>query len=751
MLRLLSRLVINHPRTILGFIALITVALGYHIQFLQVDFSIEQLFPEKDPDRQIYFDFRENFALDDDLFLMVYETDSVCSPANLELVRHLTWNLEELEGVEQVYSLTNIDRMSLEEGLLTLDYYFPADLPADEIAARKAELLEHPFYRNVVISSDGRLGGLLVNVDDDYNTHTARETLLDEIDSLRVGIPWVWHDAGLPIIRTRYVQYMNREQAIFLPAAMLISLLMLYALFRQGRAVFVPLTAILVTLAWVAGLMSLAGVTVNIVSFITFNLLLIVGVSNGIHIMVKYYEQLNKGLDNRQALEEVIRRIGAALFLTSFTTATGFFSLIASNIRIMQEFGVVLAAGAMLMFMLTTIIIPALLLQIKPPPAAIIARQAAGTRLKAAQALGRWNERHPRMVLGASLLLLAISLGGILRINTNAPVLQDLRPGTKLADDLTFIEEHMGSILPLEIVYHTGVPDGLLQPDNLNRLHRLQRFVGELPTVSASVSLAEHIVLLNDLIGSGEHRIPLSADEVADLLALYDQETVESLVNFTYSDGRISARVENINHQQANHIKEAIHNWAAANLPPDQAVSITGATLLALKTNEHLVKNLTYSFFLAFVIIFISMIILFRSVKLAGLSIFPNVLPLLAAAGFMGYAGIELRPTTAMTFVIAFGIAVDNTIHFLARFRQEFERNDGHYRLAIRTTLHTTGKAIISTTVVLLLGFSVLLLSNFVPQYQFSLIASVILTVALLASITLLPVLITLARPTLRR
>ena len=279
MLRILSRLVINHPRTILGVIALITAALGYHIQFLQVDFSIEQLFPEKDPDRQIYFDFRENFALDDDLFLMVYETDSVCSPKNLELVRHLTWNLEELEGVEEVYSLTNIERMSLEGGLLTLDYYFPADLPADEIAARKAELLEHPFYRNVVISSDGRLGGLLVNVDDDYNTHTARETLLDEIDSLRVGIPWVWHDAGLPIIRTRYVQYMNREQAIFLPAAMLISLLMLYALFRQGRAVFVPLTAILVTLPWLAGLLALRGVPGTILCLIPFTLLLCGGFS----------------------------------------------------------------------------------------------------------------------------------------------------------------------------------------------------------------------------------------------------------------------------------------------------------------------------------------------------------------------------------------------------------------------------------------------------------------------------------------
>ncbi len=134
MLRFASRLVINHPRTILGAVALITAALGYHIQFLQVDFSIEQLFPEKDPDRQVYLDFSENYAPDDDLFLMVYETDSLCSPKKLDLVRHLTWNLEDLEGVEEVYSLTNIGRMSLEEGWLIPDYYFPADLPPDQPA-----------------------------------------------------------------------------------------------------------------------------------------------------------------------------------------------------------------------------------------------------------------------------------------------------------------------------------------------------------------------------------------------------------------------------------------------------------------------------------------------------------------------------------------------------------------------------------------------------------------------------------------
>jgi predicted RND superfamily exporter protein len=171
---------------------------------------------------------------------------------------------------------------------------------------------------------------------------------------------------------------------------------------------------------------------------------------------------------------------------------------------------------------------------------------------------------------------------------------------------------------------------------------------------------------------------------------------------------------------------------------------------LALKTNQHLVNNLIYSFILAFIIIFISMMLLFRSFRLAALSILPNILPLLVVGGFMGFVGIKLRPTTAMTFAIAFGIAVDDTIHILARFRQEFKRNQGHYRPALRETLLTTGKAVISTTGVLFLGFSVFMLSRFVPQFHFGTLASLILLIALLASITLLPVLITLVRPKLR-
>jgi hydrophobe/amphiphile efflux-3 (HAE3) family protein len=746
----LSRFILKYPRLLLSVIAAITLILGYHMPKLEVDFSIEQLFPEHDPDRQTYFDFRDDFALDDDVFLMVYETDNPFSSDNLELVRTLTEELEYMDGVEEIISLANIERMALEDDVLMMDYFLPEGLPEKEIESRKQELMDHPLYRNVVISGDGLLAGILVNVSDDFNTHRAREQIIAEIDSLRANIPWVWHDAGIPILRTRYVQTMNGERAIFLPMATAISLIVLYAMFRQRRALLYPLIAIGIALVWLAGIMALAHITINIVSYLAFNLLLIVGVSNAIHILVNYYEQLNQGLPLEEALREVIKRIGAALFLTSFTTATGFFSLITTNVRIIQEFGTLLALGVMLMFMLTIIIIPALLLKTPIPSPESVAHHAAGARFKAARKISQWNESHPRVILALSAGALLLSLVGISRVSTNAALLEDLRPGNKVYDDIHFIEQRMGNILPLEVVLDTGISGGITKPENLSSLHALQAFIQSLPPVGASNSIADHIRLLNEVLGSGERTIPATEEEINDLLAIYDSESVESLVNFDYSRGRVSARVRNIDSDQGEDIKAAILAWAWEHLPPGQQVIVTGTTLLALKTNDHLVKNLTYSFALAFIIIFISMILLFKSIRLAALSILPNVLPLLVVGGFMGLAGIKLRPTTAMTFAIAFGIAVDDTIHILARFRQEFKRNQGRYRPALRHTLLTTGKAVISTTAVLYLGFSVLLFSDFVPQYQFGALAGLILLIALLASITLLPVLINLARPKLK-
>ena len=215
--------------------------------------------------------------------------------------------------------------------------------------------------------------------------------------------------------------------------------------------------------------------------------------------------------------------------------------------------------------------------------------------------------------------------------------------------------------------------------------------------------------------------------------------------NKNRNEVRISCGIENIDSGQMDILKEEIKNkYSNLNLKND--IKITGSTLLALKMNKYLVKSLLSSFILAFVIIFISINFLFKSFKLSVVSILPNIIPLLFAGGIMGFIGIELRPATAMTFSIALGIAVDDTIHFLSRFRSEYEKSKSHKK-ATDFTILTTGRAIISTTFTLGMGFIVLIFSNFKPNFEFGVLASIILVIALISSLVLLPVLINLIRP----
>ena len=227
--------------------------------------------------------------------------------------------------------------------------------------------------------------------------------------------------------------------------------------------------------------------------------------------------------------------------------------------------------------------------------------------------------------------------------------------------------------------------------------------------VGSVVTMSDHLKLVNQEIGSGIREIPSNPLDILALIQSY--EGISDMINSDLSKTRISARLKNINSAEADILVKSLNQESYRLFGSKINIVITGSTVLALRTSKHLVKNLTTSFILAFIIIFFSMIFLFKSIRLSILSVLPTIIPLMAAGGIMGFMGIKLRPSTAMTFSIALGIAVDDTIHFLARFRQEYIKNK-NISDAITQTLLTTGKAIISTTVILSLGFMVMIFLN---------------------------------------
>ena len=727
-------LLINHPKKTLFGVFSLTIFFAYYAFFstdrLVVDFSLEQMFPENDIERDKYEHFKTEFSREDDKFLLIYRTDNPMSRESIERVEDITDDLEWIDGIENILSLSNI-----EEGLL-----FDSELSDSTWTASKEFVLNHPIYTNLVISEDGNSGAIYVDLEDDVNSQSSRELVFNAVDDvLYFHQDWEWYEAGVPVLRTRYVELVTKERMVFIPLAGLVVVLILFFIFRQASCVTLPLISIFVTLIWVSALMAFSGISINLISYLTYILLLIIGCSNCIHILMKYHECATiEELSIKDTIEKVIRELGGALFLTSFTTAVGFFSLVMTNIRITKEFGFALGIGVVLMFIIAIIIIPITLLYIPKPDKKHTDRLIKGAESFSVDRIDFATKKHPYIIIFLSGIFFLLSWMGMQKIDYNISILDDLRPGNSLYDDIKYVDDNFGGILPLEVVI-TAKDSSLFNLDFLKKAELFQERIDSLEEIKKSISLVDHLKVINNALNPEYGMvIPSTRAEVEDYL--YDYDSAESLYKEDGSKYRISCRVGNIKSKVAEQLQVDIEN-EFNRVFDDEELVVTGSTLLSLRTGRFLVRDLTNSFILAFGIIFISMIILFRSFRLSIIAILPNVIPLMAAAAVMGFSGIKLRPSTAMTFSIALGIAVDDTIHFLARFRQELKESESVADSTSRAVL-STGKPIIGTTLVLSMGFFVLYFSEFVPNHEFGILGTIILIIALLGSLFLLPVLL---------
>ena len=848
----ISKNIIDNSILVLILIAFCT-SIFYYIAFisenrLRIDFSLEQMFPTRDKERDDYEQFKKVYGREDNVMFLTITNGEIFSDTNLSILEMLTYKFNDIDHIDYAFSLGTL----WDDG----DGKIGDELSSEQ---RFEKIKKSNIYSDL-LSIDGKSTLIVLGIDENIYSHETRKLILDQIDSvinsykfdlisinngeilfsnenilsdystgpysalqsiiddlyeynektnflgydlsiqsindcynlvnkntaidielsledinkycdnpilisrdlnfskiiLSTTQPfdrmlgnqienviqenqyvryssWEWHEAGLPILRTRYVELVEYERSIFIPIAFIIAAITLIWIFRQVKMLIIALTSILVSLVWVSGIMSLANISINVISYLTFNLLMIIGVSDAIHLLIKYHEEIHKDKNKRNALEQVIQKIGSALFLTSFTTAVGFLSLSITNIRILQEFGVIMGVGIGILFMITILVMPIMLFYIKIPDSIHIERLILKRKKSLSFQSLKAVQDYPKVIIISSVIVLLFSVYGIMQIDSNVTVLGDLKPTNKLHKDITFVENNFGGTLPLEIIIsETGIPlskDLYLKNNTSNSIdnpvfyEKVNIFMKRLNTFSSIKSV------------SGYWNIDGNINPQQSKYTNKDRTEI-----------RVSCGIENIDSDQADSLKESIRNEYLDIFENETGLKITGSTLLALKMNRYLIKSLLNSFIIAFIVIFISMNILFRSLKLSLVSIVPNVIPLLFAGAIMGFFGIELRPATAMTFSIALGIAVDDTIHFLSRFRSEYILTKNHEK-ATTTTILTTGRAIISTSITLGMGFLVLLFSNFKPNFEFGILATIILMVALISSLILLPALINIIKP----
>ncbi len=746
---------LDHPKYTLSFLVTVTIILGSFLPSVKMDFTIEQLFSHDDPVIDRFMTFREEFAGVDNMVFLIYESDDPFSHENLVKNRKVVEALEEIDGVESVTSLTNIELFTEGGEYLLQPVYDEIPVSPDSLLMAKNRMMSSDLVKNYIISEDGEVAAVLVEVDHDYNEHEGRERILKEIDQRQNMVDWEWHQAGLPVIRTRYVQYMIADNVKFLVPVTAMLIILLLVLFRSLVGLLLPLIVVGLTIVWTLGFMVASGVTINIISYMIPTLLMIIGVSDSVHFMVKYFHTLREVGHRREALFQTVKKIGTAIFLTSLTTAIGFGALSFVNIKIVKEFGIFTATGVFFAFIITVLFIPSILMVLQRTPEAKLDAYSRGFRMRIINRIIIFVRAYPKRIITGGLLISVIGIFGAVQMNPHSKLLEDLRPGNPLLDDMHFSEERMGAVLPVEIIIQVN-EDGPYQDiqdvEVLKFMDQLSQYIGQIPEVGKVISVSDYMKEIHRAINGGDpayFKIPKSRDLISQYMLLYESE-FESLMNVDYTKLRIAAQIMDIDSRRSAEMEKEINDFISSIVPNGLTVEVTGTAFLALRTNNYLVKNLSTSFLIAFGVITILMVFLFRSVKIAVISILPNLIPMMIMAAVLGFFQIPLRPSTAMTFAIAFGIAVDDTLHYLTRYRMELAEADRHYRQANDATLLSTGVAMMSTTTILVSGFLVLTVSEFTPTIQFGSLSAITILSALAGDLTFLPALLSQVKPKIR-
>ncbi len=725
----------------------------YPASQIRTDFNIEAFFPDDDRTILEYREVSEEFGRDDNVIAVMLEHPDILTTEHLTRIDSLSVALEGMQHVTEVQSLTNARRLQNEDDNLVIrEVWSPG-----EAAPLLQDIQGNPFVSGIILSADGRTTAIYITIDAEADPFRIRSEVIAEMN--RIIEPYrLTYDigiTGIPYFRNQYVNMLNGEIRFYITLSTFLVMLLLGALFQSIRGIVLPLGVVWITILFTLSFMVMTGGYFEILSSTIAPILLCVGISDSVHLMSKYNDGRISGLSRRSSMKETVIVMGSATFLTSVTTFIGFITLYTSSVVPIQRFGLYTAFGVLFAFVITMFVIPAALPFFKDTVKKDLSHHKVhhliGVML---QKLNVWIERHYKgIVIGTLVITVLVGIGAI-RLKVNSFIFDDVGPENILVLDSDRFSEKLSPPFPLELILNTEVDNGILQPDYIRRLLAFEAFLDSIPEIARTTSittlLAEtHRVMQPDAPLS-DLTLPDAAPRIAQymlLLEIADPDLLPSFTDFTYSKVRIAAQIEDAGSYRVNGIRRTIRLYLTEHFP-ESRLQQSGTSILVADLTGNMVRSLTSSILLAVVFIAGIMAWLFRNGKLIALSLIPNLVPLFITAGVMGYLGIDLKPSTAVIFTIAFGIAVDDTIHYLARLRLESWKN-ADLRTAIRITTEKTGRPIVLTSLILLIGFGTLMTSDFTSTVWMGSLVSMTVLVALIADVVFLPALLYWMKPDL--
>ncbi|WP_240928257.1 efflux RND transporter permease subunit [Maribellus sediminis] len=733
---------------------MITIFFGYHARKVEMSYEYASLLPKKDQAYKDYLKFVDVFGEEGNLIIVGIKDTAFFTLDHFNRWERLSNELSKIDGVENLLSVTNTYNLvkDTEKKQFRVVNTFPDTIASqEELDEYTKEFKRLPFYRDLVYNPETDAYVLAITVNKDKMKSKEREDVVADIQKVCRAFEQdenvKLHYSGLPYIRVVNSVKIKKELYMFSALALVICIVVLFFFFRSFKAVFVPVLIVIVGVIWAMGMLSLFGYKITLLSGMIPPLLIVIGIPNSIYMLNKFHHEFVSHGNKVKALQRVIIKIGNATFLTNLTTASGFATFMIVKSDILRQFGIIASLNILGLFVLSLLLIPIIFSLIGPPSSKHVGHLDNKFVSVIIQKLIHITRYHRKKVYIITIVILVIGLFGITRMKSSGYMVDDIPESDPVYVDLKFFENNFHGLMPLEIMVDTKKPQGVMQLTTFRKIEQLEKRLEAYPELSRPTSLLDLLKFSKQAFYNGfERYYSLPNNREKNFILQYAQsgeenaQLLHSFLDSTRQTTRISIRVKDVGTKRMKELYTDFYNDIDSVFTSDKYdITVTGSSITAFKGTQYLLKNLFTSLGLAILLISLFMAFMFSSWRMVIMSLTPNVIPLVITAAVMGYTGIPIKASTILVFSIAFGISVDNTIHFLAKYRQELNHTNWDIRESVVLALKETGVSILYTSVVLFFGFGIFSISNFGGTQAMGILVSLTLMVAVTSNLILLP------------
>jgi len=729
--------------------------MAYKATKIQLSYDFARILPESDEDYKAYEAFKSRFGEDGSVMVLGVADKNFYTLKNFNNWYQLGEEIKALDGIEEVISLARLYNVVRNDSSRKFEMRpIVNQMPRSqaEVDSIHAEIDKLPFYDGFIQNKE--TGATLMAITFNKNKLNTKNRIeivrlikekaiaFGEANKMEV------HISGLPYIRTAITTKVVEEMKLFMILAVLVTAVVLFVFFRSFQVLFFSLIVVGVGVVWSIGIIALLGYKITILSGLIPPLIIVIGIPNSILLLNKYQVEFSRHNSQAKALARMVQRIGFTTFLANVTTSIGFFVFYFTHSRILMEFGLVAAINVMATWLISLILIPIVFSYLAPPNVKHLKHLQAPRLNKLLSNVDKWIHLHPKYIYVTVGVILLISFVGISKISTNGFVVDDLPVKDPIYLDMKFFERNFKGVLPLEFSINTLEPGGAIKQTTLQKINRLQKMLSQYPIFSKPLSVVDGIKFSYQAYNNNDPRYHIlpGTMQLAEMSSFAGEmngkgQVFKSFIDSNRQITRVSIQMADIGSSKMEVLMKELQPRVDSIFPTDKyETTITGNSLIFLKGNNYMFKNLMESILLAVVLISIIMITLFMSVRMILISIVPSIIPLIITAGLMGFFHISLKPSTILIFSIAFGMASDQTIYFLTKYRHEMRTNPViSISNAVTLTIRETGVSMVYSAVILFFGFFIFSASDFGGTASLGKLLSVTLLVAMIANIIVLP------------